>query len=324
MYVAGGLTTDGTRLSSVESYDLPNNVWFPCAPLREARSSAMAFSVGSKFYVVGGENGRSADQDDGVLRTMEVYDEDLGSPHFQYGVSMPSPRCAASFGVIDDKFILAGGRGPGFEMLTSTIVYDVESETWTERASMPEPVEHGGCAVIEGKLYVLGGFSPEFSDEIFIYDFAADTWTKSNHVIPSPGGDSTVTGACHGLAATYVGDSVVITGGYDAHGIRNSVDAWDVNQCRWHRSYPDMRVRMGGHACVTVRLSEFAVVRAADGARILNKLKQKRIDDAKLYKASLIATKERIAIEEIKRASTAPARTESVAEQGGRRRRVRG
>ena len=95
MYVAGGLTTDGTRLSSVESYDLPNNAWFPCAPLREARSSAMAFSVGSKFFVVGGENGRSADKDDGVLRTMEVYDEDLGSPHFQYGVSMPSPRCAA-------------------------------------------------------------------------------------------------------------------------------------------------------------------------------------------------------------------------------------
>ena len=105
MYVAGGLTTDGTRLSSVESYDLPNNAWFPCAPLREARSSAMAFSVGSKFFVVGGENGRSADKDDGVLRTMEVYDEDLGSPHFQYGVSMPSPRCAASFGVIDGKFI---------------------------------------------------------------------------------------------------------------------------------------------------------------------------------------------------------------------------
>ena len=138
MYVAGGLTTDGTRLSSVESYDLPNNAWFPCAPLREARSSAMAFSVGSKFFVVGGENGRSADKDDGVLRTMEVYDEDLGSPHFQYGVSMPSPRCAASFGVIDGKFILAGGRGPGFEMLTSTIVYDVQSETWTECSSMPE------------------------------------------------------------------------------------------------------------------------------------------------------------------------------------------
>ena len=51
---------------------------------------------------------------------------------------MPSPRCAASFGVIDGKFILAGGRGPGFEMLTSTIVYDVQSETWTECSSMPE------------------------------------------------------------------------------------------------------------------------------------------------------------------------------------------
>ena len=191
VYVAGGKSTDGHRFSSVESYDPPNDEWFECAPMKEPRSDAMAFSQGSRFYVVGGENGDAYAEDDGILRTVEVYDEDLGSPHFEYGPPMPSPRCAAASGLIDGKFYVAGGRGPQFEMLTSTVVFDVETQEWSHLAEMPEPVEHGASAVVDGKLYVAGGFSPEFSDEIFIYDPATDTWEKSKHVMR---------GACHTVA----------------------------------------------------------------------------------------------------------------------------
>ena len=292
VYVAGGKSTDGHRFSSVESYDPPNDEWFECAPMKEPRSDAMAFSQGSRFYVVGGENGDAYAEDDGILRTVEVYDEDLGSPHFEYGPPMPSPRCAAAIGLIDGKFYVAGGRGPQFEMLTSTVVFDVETQEWSHLAEMPEPVEHGASAVVDGKLYVAGGFSPEFSDEIFIYDPATDTWEKSKHVMR---------GACHTVAGTSANGQLVLTGGYDAHGIRNLVEVYDVRRNKWDSPFPPLRFRVGSHASVTIRLHDLSLVRAANGTRILNAAKQEALDKAMHYKNSLV---DRVQL----RASTAPAR----------------
>src|SRR4051812_48402634 len=38
IYIAGGMTWDGTTLASVERYDLRLDKWYDCAPLHESRN----------------------------------------------------------------------------------------------------------------------------------------------------------------------------------------------------------------------------------------------------------------------------------------------
>ena len=108
----------------------------------------------------------------------------------------------------------------------------------------------------------------------------------------------------------------MLTGGYDAHGIRNLVEVWDVRENQWGSPFPPLRFRVGSHACVTIRLHDLALVRAANGARILNESKQAALDRAKHYKDSLVDRKQL-------RASTAPARLPGKEELKAERKELR-
>jgi Kelch motif len=51
--------------------------------------------------------------------------------------------------------------------------------TWKDLAPMPEPRAAGAAEFVRGKLYVVGGVSPDgVVDDILIYDPKADEWTS--------------------------------------------------------------------------------------------------------------------------------------------------
>ncbi len=54
------------------------------------------------------------------------------------------------------------------------------SETWTPLASMPEPQCEGGTAVLNGRIYVMGGWKDEQGPYKLtqIYDVAANSWSE--------------------------------------------------------------------------------------------------------------------------------------------------
>ena len=62
------------------------------------------------------------------------------------------PSGSGSGGVINGKFYLAGPD-------SRLHVYDPMSNTWTTRASMPESRDGMAAAVLNGKLYLVGGFN---------------------------------------------------------------------------------------------------------------------------------------------------------------------
>lgn len=279
IYVCGGVGEHGKRLASGESYDPPNDCWFPMAPMREARSAAMTFALGDNMYVVGGENGDAYDADDGVLRTMEIYDTEKNE--WRSGPPMPFAVCAAAYGVVGDTFYIAGGRGAGFKMLTSTLAFNALFGKWAACAPLPEPVEYAASTVVGTKLYVAGGFSPEFSDELFIYDTMADAWTKSVHVMPGP---------CHTLSGTSVYGKFVCSGGYDMTGIRKTCEVWDPVAETWSE-YPEMNVKRGAHGLVTLALSKYALARRANGVIAIEQQQKDRLLRASTFRASRVAHK---------------------------------
>lgn len=76
----------------------------------------------------------------------------------------------------------AGGRFPGAggrtqnDYIDTVWAYDPEESVWTLLTSMPTARSAGGTAVIDGKIYVVGGRPPQGQD-FAVYDPASDSWT---------------------------------------------------------------------------------------------------------------------------------------------------
>ena len=80
-----------------------------------------------------------------------------------------------------------GGRSTTGSPLGKVMAYNVVTNTWTLKASLPIPLKSPNqAAVLNGKIYVSGGCqynSCDFaydgaSDRLYVYDPAADTWTR--------------------------------------------------------------------------------------------------------------------------------------------------
>src|SRR5262249_55214323 len=58
--------------------------------------------------------------------------------------------------------------------------YDPATDRWRERAPLPQPRDHLGVAVLNGKIYTFGGFTSSVhqgaGDVVFEYDPASDRW----------------------------------------------------------------------------------------------------------------------------------------------------
>jgi N-acetylneuraminic acid mutarotase len=65
--------------------------------------------------------------------------------------------------------------------------YNVASNTWTDRASLPYAAGNtNGAAVIDGRIYLSGGETRDkfFRRELYMYDPATNTWTRK-HDMPT-------------------------------------------------------------------------------------------------------------------------------------------
>ena len=78
--------------------------------------------------------------------------------------------------------------------LKKVTAYDVASNTWSDRRPLPVPLaSSNGAGVINGKIYISGGFS-ETGDApptraLYVYDPGTNTWTRKRD-LPAIGGPS--------------------------------------------------------------------------------------------------------------------------------------
>lgn len=87
----------------------------------------------------------------------------------------------------DDIYIMGGiqleqtANGTTFPTLNDVEVYSISQNSWRTVAPLPIPMNHANAAVVDGKLYVLGGLAAglvwvAFPD-CFVYNPEADQWT---------------------------------------------------------------------------------------------------------------------------------------------------
>lgn len=184
IYVAGGLT--GLATSDVlEVYDSATGKWARRAPLPAAVHHLGVAAAGGRVYVTGGYEGLFFDPDQ---RAVWAYDPE--SDVWQQAADMPAPRAAHRLAAIDGKVYVVGGVGPE---PTALWAYDPGTDSWdTSREPLPTAREHLAVAVVEGKLYAIGGRWKGRGNlaVLEVYDPATDTWRRLPDM-PTPRGGHT-------------------------------------------------------------------------------------------------------------------------------------
>lgn len=103
-----------------------------------------------------------------------------------YG-ALPTRRMSLVAGRIGDKIVTVGGfcRTPNYFLEVNEIL-DLTSRAWRNGARHPLGLESAAGAVVDGKLYVAGGFDGwHRRAEMFAYDPIADAW-EARAPMPCP------------------------------------------------------------------------------------------------------------------------------------------
>jgi N-acetylneuraminic acid mutarotase len=163
-------------------------------------------------------------------------------------VALSSSTIAILGGIIPDEEALA---------LTTDIMqlYDISADTWTSAASMPLPLNHANAAVVDGKLYLLGGLAVDTDGawravpDSWVYYPDEDRWES---IVPMPNGTERGSAAMgvHGSTIYLAGGMTILdvpNGGY-----QNSITtvlAYDTVRGTWttfSEQLPEGRDHAGG------------------------------------------------------------------------------
>ena len=112
--------------------------------------------------------------------------------------------------------------------LSSTLAYNPSIHQWTEKAPMPTAREHLTSAVVEDKLYVIGGRTNGMAfnvDANEVYNPATDNWTNLDPMPSKRDGLSSAT--------IVINESIYVFGGEQPSGTFNNNEKFDVVSGTW-------------------------------------------------------------------------------------------
>jgi hypothetical protein len=186
-------------------YDLDTKIWTRKADVLGEVTGMGVVHYDGKIYLKG------------QWGSTEFLIYDIVTDVWSYGAAMPDQLYDFGFVAYDGKIYAATG-GIGTTAGNKTLIYDIATDSWSYGAEAPRAREgQYGSALVDGKIYVLGGSDLDWDFPLFvdIYDIATDTWTSEP--IPQP----EIASAYGAIGA--VGPYVFIVGGW-----------WDPNE--WYES----------------------------------------------------------------------------------------
>lgn len=235
LWVLGGFITQDLAVTRrVDIYDPEHDSWRIGPSLPGAETHFGIVADGDEIWVFGGLQGGASNP------SREVWRLPLGAAQWSREADLPSPRAAFAWGLIGRELHIAAGLDADNNTdIASHIVRDLSGNTaWHEAAGLPDPRNHGGSAVVDGKLYALAGRhmwdeNAGHTTSLHVFDPARDAWQP---LAAMPGARSEIS------AATFTTrDGQIITVGGSTAGVKPSHDVleYDVHHDRW-RALPEL------------------------------------------------------------------------------------
>lgn len=219
IYVAGGLLSPNTGVSAhFDAYDPVADSWERLATLPQARHHIGLAEAGGSIYAVGGFSG-------GFPQWRAESDTFVYSPDddtWSTVVDLPEPRAEFVIESVRDQVFVIGGRvreTPDAMTFTTHVdsdrneMFDPATGTWTTLAPAPTLRNSAASAVVDDRIYVIGGREFSLAEDgsavqenvatVEVYEPATDEWET---VAPLPE-------ARGGLAAAVHDGSIYVFGG---------------------------------------------------------------------------------------------------------------
>ena len=220
--------------------------WEQITELPTWRIGADAAAVNGKIYLIGGydqhENlgGRAP-----ALSTVDVYDTQTNTWHT--AANMPTPRVAARTAVFSNEIYTFGGydrKGPrgAFRYKKNVEMYDTGTDTWVKKRDMPTLRNGFMPAVVDGKIYVIGGSVHDKKLDrdvatglVEVYDPLTNRWEKRADMPTERGATD----------AVVVDGKIYVIGGYNwqwgplVDKFVTSIEEYNPKTDQWHE-LPDM------------------------------------------------------------------------------------
>jgi hypothetical protein len=158
--------------SSVSASELVENSWNTKTSMTQERFSLGVAAVEGKIYAIGGFT-RS-----GYLGLNEQYDPETDT--WITLTSMPTSRNAFAIVACQGKIYCIGGiasNGNGWFWCGVNEVYDVASDSWSIKASLPVNGTSLQAHAMDGKVFVIIE-----KRDLYMYDPNSDSWTKKSQI----------------------------------------------------------------------------------------------------------------------------------------------
>ena len=95
---------------------------------------------------------------------------------------MPDGRQRPAAGFVDGKYYVVGGWGAQAGAAKKTLIYDPATNLWSGGADNPKPWGAVGSAVLDGKLYSIGGCTGDCqtaTSDVMVYDPATNRFSQA-------------------------------------------------------------------------------------------------------------------------------------------------
>lgn len=170
-------------------------------------------------------------------------------------------RTEIAAATLDGKIYAVGGFSQptlsnvlDFAISRTVEVYDPATDTWAETTPLPEGRHHAGIAVMDGYLYVIGGFTKgglsvwRAVATLYQYNSATQTWRELASM-PSARG---------ALGVAVHQGRLYAVGGYDGAKNSNAVEVYDPQANTW-KSVATLPTARDHHAVVTAGDKIYAI-----------------------------------------------------------------
>ena len=191
IYAVGGRRAGETLLEDILRFSPNEGALDEWARLDGASVGCAAVAVEDVLYVIGGSDGAAPSD---AVRIVDGAQRAQGS--VEEFARLPAPRSFGAAAVVSETALWAerapdgaaqdSPRAPVIYYLggwdgerKSNAVFRIEPKTrYVERvAALPEPRERLGAAVVDGTIYVLGGYGPDNEGSDRLWRFAPETGT---------------------------------------------------------------------------------------------------------------------------------------------------
>ncbi|CAG5114380.1 Oidioi.mRNA.OKI2018_I69.chr2.g8436.t1.cds [Oikopleura dioica] len=177
LYAIGGRNNRGP-LSSAEKYRVDKNKWEYVSKLPQAVCAHAGASLDGNLYISGGF------ATDGFQKGVFCYnpDDDKWEPRRNLN-SERGLHCMVGFK--EHLYVIGGNNKTGGcrKDILLTEIYNLKTDQWTEARPLFEGQSEAGAAVVDGKIYVIGGHNwKERKDvrTVACYDPETNEWEKAS------------------------------------------------------------------------------------------------------------------------------------------------